>query len=736
MDYNKTFWVHWDMSPEEIVEMTKKVINKSKKNNNRLVANNLMTTSDLHNFLSLLSDDISQLQIFHSMCGFLQYISPNEKVRKASSNSDFLLSEYSNELNMRKDLYDKIVLCKKKMEEKKLLKHIDIKFFNKLIYCYEKDGINLDKNKKELLVKIKHEIMKLGNFVSNYIRNIEEKVLEIPSFELSDIPDHIKINFEKKSSQIYKIRMSRQNYNICMKYIKNPKIRKNIEVTISNLDEKVTEYIVKLIVLRDKYAKLLSYNCYSDYKADDQMTKNSDNIKNFLIELLHKLDDRYKREIETISKINDNKNIYSYDLQYLVTKWKQEYGVNENTIKEYFELKSTIPKIFEIYEKLFDIKFVKMKKPKVWHYKVTMYSIVSSKSDIIGYLYLDLFTRNGKYKQIRCFCLQPGCMFPYNSEKYQIPIIALTTSFDYGDYILLNFQDVISIFHEMGHVMHHIFGQSKYIIFSGTNVETDFIETPAQVLDLICWEENIIRELSSHYITKQTLPDHIIKKLIKIKNIDIGLHYKKHIMIALFDQLIYSSESFIESCEKILKSNDNKQLKSLLSGLFFQLYNKIMTDSHGSLKYSIKMDQTSELIPHEWINTLFGLDSQYYCSIWSRVLASDLYYEKIKFKENNNLNNQVGIDLKNSILVHGGTKDPYDMICNYIGRKPAIDGFISMNNLGYEEELSFYQINNTNDYIDTVSNKFSEINESAFENCETENHEFNYLKKRFRGINY
>jgi len=128
MDYNKTFWVHWDMSPEEIVEMTKKVINKSKKNNSKLVSNNLVTTSDLYDFLSLLSDDISQLQIFHSMCGFLQYISPNEKVRKASSNSDFLLSEYSNELNMRKDLYDKIVLCKKKMEEKKLLKYIDIKF--------------------------------------------------------------------------------------------------------------------------------------------------------------------------------------------------------------------------------------------------------------------------------------------------------------------------------------------------------------------------------------------------------------------------------------------------------------------------------------------------------------------------------------------------------------------------------------------------------------------------------
>ena len=488
MDYNKTFWVHWDMSPEEIVEMTKKVINKSKKNNSKLVSNNLVTTSDLYDFLSLLSDDISQLQIFHSMCGFLQYISPNDKIRKASSNSDFLLSEYSNELNMRKDLYDKIVLCKKKMENKNLLQPIDLKFFNKLIYCYEKDGIHLDKNKKELLVKIKHEIMKLGNFVSNHIRNNEEKVLEIPSFELSNIPDHIKINFEKKSPHVYKIRMSKQNYYICMKYIKNPKIRKNIELTISNLDEKVTEYIIKLIVLRDKYAKLLSYNCYSDYKADDQMTKNSDNIKNFLIELLHKLDDRYKREIDTISKFNDSQSIHSYDLQYLVTKWKQEYGINENTIKEYFELKITIPKIFGMYEKLFGIKFIKMKKPKVWHYRVTMYSIVSSKSDsdIIGYLYLDLFSRNGKYKQIRCFCLQPGCIFPYNSEKYQIPIIALTTSFDYGDYVLLNFQDVISIFHEMGHVMHHIFGQSKYIVFSGTNVETDFIETPAQVLDLIC----------------------------------------------------------------------------------------------------------------------------------------------------------------------------------------------------------------------------------------------------------
>lgn len=674
MDLSEKIIFNWDIEPDELVKMTESLIKRSNETNKKI-----SNIKDLAN-------DINELQTYHSVCGFLQYITLNNKLRKASIKCDLMLSEHINELDMRQDIYFKLLEFKK--NKKMILESEDLLFIDRLILNYERNGINLDDSQRDVLLKIKHEITKLENGIANFIYDSDKNTIEI---------DNIKIKTNKN------------NYYSHMKYNTNAKTRESIENYYSNIcSGTLMNYIAKLIVLRDKHAKILSYKCHSDYKAFINMTKNSNNIKNFMAELLNKLNYRYVREIDTINKFKDkgSSEINSYDVQYYISKWKQEYGINENLLKEYFEFNNTINEIFKIYEKLFSITFVKLNN-KVWHDYVLLYGILDKDQNLIGHLYLDVFSRDMKYKQTRCFCLKP-------SINGQIPSVVLLSSIgEKKDINLINFQEVISLFHEMAHVMHHIFGKTKYAIFSGINVEVDFVETPAQILDLLCWEKSIIRKISHHYKTGESLSDNLIDKLIKLKNIDVGIYYKRHILVALYDQMIYSSQSVIDSLEFALKENNSKKINDVFSILYKQLHDEIMIDSNKNPKYKIKLGDNI-LVPYEWLNTFLGSDSQYYSSIWSRVLSADVYSQVIK----GNINSDIGDNFVKNILQFGGTKPGYQLICNYMKRAPSIDGFIDMHNLDKDMEYSFFlntdQIKSEKkNYIDTEANKFSEINESS-----------------------
>ena len=734
---DKKFWIHWNMSPEEIINSSDELIKKSSVINNNIAKFNFEEKSNLLSFLSLLSDDISEFQIFHSMCGFLQYVSPEKEVRRASKLADIKLTKYADELNLRTDIYNKLKEFYIIADQSKILKDEDKRFINKLINTYERNGVNLNQNEKKKLIKIKSDINDLENYINKNIYFNENMYMEFDTSDLIGLKDSFlkEYSIDKKK---FKIPINKSNYNHMIRFLDKSDIRKKIETFYAIKNKELIPNIAKLIVLRDKHAKLLSYKCHSDYKASNQMIKNSENIKNFLTELLHKLDYRYRRELDSLFKImmnNNNNNINginSWDIAYYVNKWKEEYGIDENVIKEYFELNYTLKAIIKIYEILFNIKFKKLNKPFNWHPNVDMYSIydLSNNNELTGYLYMDLLNREGKLKNIRCFCLQSCCLFPLSSGKHQIPIVSVVAPFNYTkNIVLLNYQEVISLFHEMGHVIHQIFGKTKFIIFSGTNVENDFVEAPAQLLDSLCWEKNILKKLSCHYLNKSKLPDILINKLIKLKNLDIGLHYKKHILISLFDQLVYTSDNFVKLCEKSIQNNHN-DLIYLFSNMYKQLFKEMMASTSDHDKYKIFLNEAT-ILPVEWLNSFKINDSTYYCNTWSRVLSSDIFKEKLKGKP---IKKTIGDELRKYILNYGGSKDAYDMVYDYLKRKPQINGFLALHDLDSEVEYSFFLTSDKNsvkktiknkieieklkydfDENDSVQNKFSEINESSID---------------------
>ena len=353
----------WNMPPDEIINNANKIVKKSQ-NTYDILSKITINDNEIHKFILMMSDDLNEFNIFHSMCGFLQYVSPNEKIRKAGYLADLILSKYINESNTREDIYGKLILIKNMHTQKHILNDIDSKFIEKIILNFQRHGILLVNDNKQLLLKINHEISKLENSIIKFISESEYDNINLTVNELDGVPLNIINTYNKISSNpdIFEIQFNKINYGIFMKYINDGNTRKTIESFYSKKYNNIFDHLSKLLVLRDKRAKILSYNCHSDFKSHIQMTKNSDNIKKFLTELLYKLDFRYKRELDTIIKIankyDNGSKINSWDIQYYITKWKQEYGINENTLKEYFELNNTLSEIFKIYEKIFNIKFV------------------------------------------------------------------------------------------------------------------------------------------------------------------------------------------------------------------------------------------------------------------------------------------------------------------------------------------------------------------------------------------
>lgn len=693
MNIDNDFLFHWNNN--NIGPVVKTIIEKSLETNNIISNYKIETQNDIKKILSLLSDDITICQSLHSVCSFLQNINPTKHISKAET----MLSNHENHLNTKVGVYNKLVEIKN-YNNSGLLQD-DIQFIDRLLKSYEKEGIKLSNTNKILLQQLDNEINNVQLLIQTHIRNSENKILNIPYDNLDGMPLHIINTFENVDCDNIKIKLNKVNYDLCMSHVKNRKIRKEIDtIYAKNKYEKILNHVGKLIVLRNKHDTLLSYNNHTEYVLSGQMCKTTEQSQSFLKKLIKKVD--------LVNKL-ENKSIW--DIQYDINQWKLEKGLNSDSVKEYFEIHDVVDKIIKIYELIFGVKFTEIRNASKWCNELMVFSIIHPDTQTEGYLYLDLFNREGKYNQIRCFCLQSACMYPVLSGKYIKPIISLCASF--GKFTngvsLLNYDDVVSIFHEFGHVMHHIFGKTKYIIFSGTNVEDDFIEVPAQIMELLCYEPYIIKYLSQHYRKKEKMSDNLINKLIALKTLEDNLNYKKNVIISYFDQIIYSSPNFVKLCDTFLTENKPDHIQSAFVILFEKLYKEIITDN------------SKPLIPHEFIQTVCDYDSQYYNLLWTKMLAVDLYNENIKGKH---INAELGTKLINCILKFGGSKSAFEMCALYIGKDIHINDThdsYENNKKSSSEKMLLPQKNIVNkkhknkkqyienDWVESVSNNFCEI---------------------------
>ncbi|CAD5116270.1 DgyrCDS5177 [Dimorphilus gyrociliatus] len=658
--------LRWDLSASEIEKKADELIEMAKQ-----VYDEVGKLSDAEVTIDNVCTRLAKLDSIYdtqrSQLDFFQHVSPDKEIRDASCAADKKLSDFDVEISMRQDVFDSLVAVEKNLKQP--LTGEDERYLSKLIKFGKRNGLHLAEDVQKQIKEIKQRMSAISIDFSKNLGE-EDTVLLFTKEEMAGAADDFLESLDKSDDGKYKVTLKYPHYFPCMKFVRVPETRKKLENAFnSRCMEPNTKIMEELVELRDKRAKLLGFKTHAHFVLEMRMAKNPERVKEFLEDLASKLtklrDDEmkifleYKKEECEKYGYEFNGKIDGWDTRYYMTRVEEKkYAVDQNILKEYFPMEKVTKGLLEIYQNLLGLVFEEIPNPPIWNNDVTLFATKDKETgELLGYFYLDLYPRTGKYGHAACFTLQKGC--DLENGKRQLAVAAMVANFTKPTPekpALLTHDEVETFFHEFGHVMHVICARAKYALFSGTSVERDFVEAPSQMLENWCWHEDPLRLMSEHYKTKEPIPKEVIEKLIASRLANAGYFNMRQILLGTFDQTIHS-----------LSKVDTAEIFSKLS------------------KELVCVEPSENTnMPATFEHLSGGYDAQYYGYMWSEVFSSDMFYSR--FLKEGILSEKVGKSYRDCILKPGGSIDADLMLKNFLGREPQTEPFLRMKGLKIENE--------------------------------------------------
>eukprot|EP01095_Lingulamoeba_sp_RSL-Kostka_P012910 TRINITY_DN5214_c5_g3_i1.p1 TRINITY_DN5214_c5_g3~~TRINITY_DN5214_c5_g3_i1.p1 ORF type:complete len:663 (+),score=254.49 TRINITY_DN5214_c5_g3_i1:1-1989(+) len=647
--------LRFNLNAEEINELSDTIIEETKQTLDKVAAIE-DGNHTFENTVLAISYDEARAHINGSMCDFPQYVMANDDVRDASAKADAKLRNFGVECSMRKDVYESLRKFSE-TDEAKNLDRVDSRLLKKMMLDFERNGLNLEDDKRDTLKEVQKEISSLCiEFQKNL--NEDKTTVEFMGEDLEGMSDDfksgLKVIKEYKHDTVYEVTMKYPHLFPILKNATKASTRETMELANARkVNETNVPILEKIIKLRQQEAELLGYPNHCGYILEIRMAKDLETVKSFLEELREKLIPKANEELEVLGQLkekteNDSNILSHYFRYYHEMNLKENYSVDEDTIKNYFPIEKVIQGMLEVYEVLFSVKFTKIDNPHVWHEDVSMYAVNDSDSgEFMGHFYLDLFPRDNKYGHAAAFPLCSRAILEDGSLQY--PVSAMVANFTKptnNKPSLLKFNETVTAFHELGHVLHGMFTKVKYSRFSGTSVERDFVEAPSQLLENWCYESEVLSKISGHYETNEPLPQNYVDSLVNAKNADTGLLNLRQIFFATFDIEAHSSGEEVDT-------------------------EKLWYDLRKSVALIPQPENTNPSASFGHITG--GYSSSYYSYLYSEVFAADLF---AKFKEEGIFSKDTGKRYRDIVLSRGGSEDSINSLKEFLGREPNQINFL------------------------------------------------------------
>jgi len=583
----------------------------------------------------------------------------DKDLRDASSEAEKLLDEFSVEMAMRKDVFDSI-LAFSKTDEAKSLSPEHQRYLEKAVTDGKRNGLHLSEEAREEIKNVKKRISELG---ISFNKNLNEDTtfLMLEEAELTGVPEDLVKSFEKDpETGKLKVTMKYPHFFPVTRKCNNPNTRLTMEKTYqSRCMKENTEILEEIVTLRQKEAKLLGYENHAAYIQEVRMAKDPATVKSFLGELGVKLKPLWEEEQKVLLQMKEAEakelgfefsgKLDFWDFRYYMAMVEEkQYAVDQEKLKEYFPMEVVTAGMMDIYQKILGLKFTKLEDVEVWHEDVEMWKVDDLQSgENIGFFYLDLYPRDGKYGHACMMQLQPGCLD--KDGKRQKSVVVMLTNFSKPTKdkpSLLDHKEVETYFHEFGHVMHGICSKTNTSRFFGTNVERDFVEAPSQMLENWVWQEESLRLMSRHYKDGTPLPKEMLDKLVASKNANAGGFNLRQVFLATFDQRLHTMNTAPDTAQ-----------------LVRDIYKEIVGID------TIPGTNFAAIFGH-----LVGYDAQYYGYLWSEVYSQDMFASR--FAKEGVMNPKTGLDYRNMILGPGGSLDGQELLKNFLGREPSQEAFL------------------------------------------------------------
>jgi oligopeptidase A len=529
-------------------------------------------------------------------------------------------------------------------------------------------GAELASDKKARFVAIRERLSQLSSRFSDNLldaTNAFSHYVTDPA-ELAGIPDDV-LQAAREAAKAdgregWKFTLHAPSYLPVLQYADNRALRELMyRAYVTRASEfgkpewNNTPLITDILKLRREMAQLLGFKSYAEYSLTPKMADSPQQVLDFLNELAMRAKPYARRDLDEVSAFARSElgldKLEAWDLAYASEKLRvARYDFSDQEVKQYFPETTVLPGMFRLIETLYGLT-IKPAAAPVWHPDVRFFAISDRAGTPVGQFYVDLYARPSKRGGA---WMDEAITRRRKAEDVQVPVAYLNCNFSppVGDKpALFTHDEVITLFHEFGHGLHHLLTRVDFLGVSGINgVEWDAVELPSQFMENFCWEWEVAEPMTRHIETGLRLPRSLFEKMLAAKNFESGLHTMRQLEFALFDLKLhhdYDPEASTTPLELL------EQVRERVAVVFPPTYNRF---------------------PNNFSHIFAGgYAAGYYSYKWAEVLSADAYSA---FEEHGVLDPEIGKRFWNEILGVGGSRPAIESFVAFRGRQPKIDALL------------------------------------------------------------
>ncbi len=582
----------------------------------------------------------------------------NEEMDKIANDISPLLSALSDSILLNEQLFARVQSVYNQRQSLGLNAE-QMRLLTETYKQFERNGAALPDDKKDRLKEINKELALLSlQFGQNVVAETNAYQLfvtdenDLKGLPLSAMTAAKEEAMAAGRPDAWLFTPKRTSFTPVLQYCSNRNLRRellNAYTTRGNHDNDNDNkaIIVRTMQLRVEKAHLMGYDCPADYILADCMAHDSKTVDNFLQSVWQPSLLAAKREAAALQELMDKdlpgEKLQPWDWWYYAEKLrKQKYNLDEEELKQYFELNNVRKGVFTLAHNLYGLNFEQLNDMPVYNPDVEVFKVTDDNNQFVGLLYTDYFPRAGK---------RPGAWMNNISTQYidengidHRPVIINVGNFNKptkDNPSLLSMDDVETLFHEFGHALHGLMSKAHYKTLSGTNTPRDFVELPSQFMENFCYDPQIMKTYAFHYKTGELIPDSLIERINAAAQFNQG---------------------FVET--------------ELLSASILDMdyHEMTTTDTFDPIAFEQASMQRMQMIPEiivryrsTYYNHIFttGYESGYYSYTWSAVLDSDAF---AAFKETGDILNPEVAKRFQHMLEQGGTRDAQELYREFRGR--------------------------------------------------------------------
>jgi thimet oligopeptidase len=595
----------------------------------------LAAASTVEGALARYNELLTAAAASNGLAGLLSEVHPDEAIREAARGCEQEVARFYSELALDREIYEALAAVDVSGADAEARR-----FHAHTLRDYRRAGVDRAPDVRARLQQIDDELTRLAQLFSKHISQ-DVRSIEADPARLGGLPADFLAAHPPNAAGRVAITTDGPDYNPFMMYATDDALRRELYVAYRSRGDRDNEAVLADILrLRAEKASLLGYPNWADYITADKMIGSGARAAEFIDRVWQLARPRaardYQELLRKLQQIDPSATaVADWQKTWLENLVRREvYDVDASQTREYFPFRRVLAGLLELAAEIFELELVSIADAAVWHPSVQVYDVARG-GERLGRIYLDMHPREGKYKHAAQFPLKDGV------RGVQLPEGVLVCNFaDPAEGpALLEHEDVVTMFHELGHLMHHVLGgHQRWITQSGVATEWDFVEAPSQMLEEWAWRYDTLARFARHHLTGEAIPRELVERMRRADGFGLGT--------ATVQQLFYAALS-----------------------LSFHRVDPAALDQLGEVQRLQRHYTPFAYVPgtrfHASFGHLVGYSAMYYTYQWSLVIAKDLL---TPFERSGLLAREVTTAYRDKVLVPGGTRDAVDLVRDFLGR--------------------------------------------------------------------